>query len=101
MRADVQALNCDFYVLSGHKMFAPTGIGVVYGKSEALDVTPPWQGGGSMIQDVTFEKTVYSAPPAKFEAGTGNIADAVGLALPSTIWTASAWRISPATKPNF
>ena len=67
MRADVQALNCDFYVLSGHKMFAPTGIGVVYGKSEILDVTPPWQGGGSMIQDVTFEKTVYSAPPAKFE----------------------------------
>jgi cysteine desulfurase/selenocysteine lyase len=79
MRADVQALDCDFCVLSGHKMFAPTGIGVVYGKSEILDVTPPWQGGGSMIQDVTFEKTVYSAPPAKFEAGTGNIADAVGL----------------------
>jgi len=79
MRADVQALDCDFYVLSGHKMFAPTGIGVVYGKSEILDVTPPWQGGGSMIQDVTFEKTVYSPPPARFEAGTGNIADAVGL----------------------
>ena len=79
MRADVQALDCDFYVLSGHKMFAPTGIGAVYGKSEILDVTPPWQGGGGMIQDVTFEKTVYSAPPAKFEAGTGNIADAVGL----------------------
>jgi cysteine desulfurase/selenocysteine lyase len=79
MRADVQALNCDFYVLSGHKMFAPTGIGVVYGKSEVLDVTPPWQGGGNMIQDVTFEKTIYSAPPTRFEAGTGNIADAVGL----------------------
>jgi cysteine desulfurase/selenocysteine lyase len=79
MRADVQALNCDFYVLSGHKMFAPTGIGAVYGKSEILDVTPPWQGGGSMIQDVTFEKTVYSPPPARFEAGTGNIAGAVGL----------------------
>jgi cysteine desulfurase/selenocysteine lyase len=79
MRADVQALNCDFYVLSGHKMFAPTGIGAVYGKSEILDVTPPWQGGGSMILDVTFEKTVYSPPPARFEAGTGNIADAVGL----------------------
>lgn len=79
MRADVQALNCDFYVLSGHKMFAPTGIGAVYGKSEILDVTPPWQGGGSMIQDVTFEKTVYNPPPARFEAGTGNIADAVGL----------------------
>jgi len=79
MRTDVQALNCDFYVLSGHKMFAPTGIGAVYGKSEILDVTPPWQGGGNMIQDVTFEKTVYSLPPARFEAGTGNIADAVGL----------------------
>jgi|SRR5579871_4663279 len=79
MKADVQALDCDFYVLSGHKMFAPTGIGVVYGKSEILEVTPPWQGGGNMIQDVTFEKTVYKVPPARFEAGTGNIADAVGL----------------------
>jgi cysteine desulfurase/selenocysteine lyase len=76
---NVQALNCDFYVLSGHKMFAPTGIGVVYGSSEVLDSTPPWQGGGLMIQDVTFEKTVYQAPPQRFEAGTGNIADAVGL----------------------
>src|SRR5271165_3904153 len=79
MRVDVQALNCDFYVFSGHKMFAPTGIGVVYGKSEVLDNTPPWQGGGSMIQDVTFEKTLYQPPPQRFEAGTGNIADAVGL----------------------
>ncbi len=79
MRVDVQALDCDFFVLSGHKMFAPTGIGAVYGKSEILDVTPPWQGGGSMIQDVTFEKTIYNVPPARFEAGTGNIADAVGL----------------------
>ena len=79
MRVDVQTLDCDFYVLSGHKMFAPTGIGVVYGKSEILDVTRPWQGGGNMIQDVTFEKTTYNPPPARFEAGTGNIADAVGL----------------------
>ena len=79
MRVDVQALSCDFYVFSGHKMFAPTGIGVVYGKSEVLDNTPPWQGGGSMIQDVTFEKTLYQPPPQRFEAGTGNIADAVGL----------------------
>ncbi|HMK28292.1 MAG TPA: family 2A encapsulin nanocompartment cargo protein cysteine desulfurase [Terriglobales bacterium] len=79
MPIDVQALNCDFFVLSGHKMFAPTGIGAVYGKSEVLDTTPPWQGGGSMIQDVTFEKTVYQIPPQRFEAGTGNIADAVGL----------------------
>jgi cysteine desulfurase / selenocysteine lyase len=79
MRADVQALNCDFYVLSGHKMFAPTGIGALYGKSEVLEVMPPWQGGGSMIKDVTFERSTYQEPPARFEAGTGNIADAVGL----------------------
>jgi cysteine desulfurase / selenocysteine lyase len=79
MHVDVQALNCDFYVFSGHKVFAPTGIGVVYGKSEVLDSTPPWQGGGNMIQDVTFEKTLYQSPPQRFEAGTGSIADAVGL----------------------
>jgi cysteine desulfurase / selenocysteine lyase len=79
MRVDVQAIDCDFYVFSGHKVFAPTGIGVVYGKSEVLDQMPPWQGGGNMIQDVTFEKTLYQPPPQRFEAGTGNIADAVGL----------------------
>jgi cysteine desulfurase / selenocysteine lyase len=76
---DVQLADCDFFVFSGHKVFAPTGIGAVYGKLDVLEHTPPWQGGGSMITDVTFEKTVYSAPPARFEAGTGNIADAVGL----------------------
>jgi cysteine desulfurase/selenocysteine lyase len=79
MRVDVQSLDCDFFVLSGHKVFAPTGIGVVYGKSEVLERMPPWQGGGNMIQDVTFEKTLYQQPPQRFEAGTGNIADAVGL----------------------
>ena len=79
MRVDVQAIDCDFYVFSGHKVFAPTGIGVVYGKSEVLDQMPPWQGGGNMIQDVTFEKTLYQPPPQRFEAGSGNIADAVGL----------------------
>jgi cysteine desulfurase/selenocysteine lyase len=79
MRVDVQALNCDFFVFSGHKVFAPTGIGVVYGKPEVLEYMPPWQGGGNMIQDVTFEKTLYQEPPQRFEAGTGNIADAVGL----------------------
>ena len=79
MRIDVQALDCDFYVFSGHKVFAPTGIGVVYGKLDVLDNTPPWQGGGNMIVDVTFEKTTYQTPPGRFEAGTGNIADAVGL----------------------
>ena len=79
MRTDVQALDCDFYVFSGHKVFGPTGIGVVYGKLDVLEHTPPWQGGGNMIVDVTFEKTVYQSAPARFEAGTGNIADAVGL----------------------
>jgi cysteine desulfurase / selenocysteine lyase len=78
-RADVQVLDCEFYVFSGHKVFAPTGIGVVYGKSAILEHMPPWQGGGNMIQDVTFEKTLYQAAPNRFEAGTGNIADAVGL----------------------
>ena len=79
IRTDVQALDCDFYAFSGHKIFAPTGIGVLYGKPDAFEESPPWQGGGSMIVDVTFEKTVYQTPPARFEAGTGNIADAVGL----------------------
>ncbi|XXX71520.1 family 2A encapsulin nanocompartment cargo protein cysteine desulfurase [Sorangium sp. So ce128] len=79
MRADVQLLDCDFYVFSGHKVFGPTGIGAVFGKSEVLDAMPPWQGGGNMIADVTFERTIYHPPPARFEAGTGNIADAVGL----------------------
>lgn len=79
MPTDVQAFDCDFYVFSGHKMFAPTGIGVVYGKTDALENSPPWQGGGNMIQDVTFEKTTYQPPPGRFEAGTGNIADAIGL----------------------
>jgi cysteine desulfurase/selenocysteine lyase len=79
LKIDVQAFDCDFFVFSGHKVFAPTGIGAVYGKPEVLDATPPWQGGGNMIADVTFEKTVYQAPPNRFEAGTGSIADAVGL----------------------
>jgi cysteine desulfurase/selenocysteine lyase len=79
MRVDVQEYDCDFYVFSGHKVFAPTGIGVVYGKADVLDAMPPWQGGGNMITDVTFEKTQYQTPPGRFEAGTGSIADAVGL----------------------
>jgi cysteine desulfurase/selenocysteine lyase len=79
MRVDVQAIDCDFYVFSGHKVFGPTGIGAVYGKLDVLDHMPPWQGGGNMIVDVTFEKTTYHVAPARFEAGTGNIADAVGL----------------------
>jgi cysteine desulfurase/selenocysteine lyase len=79
MGVDVQALDCDFYVFSGHKVFAPTGIGAVYGKRDVLEQMPPWQGGGNMIQDVTFERTTYQPPPFRFEAGTGNIADAAGL----------------------
>ncbi|MFM8464085.1 MAG: aminotransferase class V-fold PLP-dependent enzyme, partial [Burkholderiaceae bacterium] len=67
------------YVFSGHKVFGPTGIGAVYGKLDLLNQLPPWQGGGNMIVDVTFERTIYHNAPARFEAGTGNIADAVGL----------------------
>ncbi len=79
LAVDVQALGADFFVFSGHKVFGPTGIGVVYGKKAVLEQTPPWQGGGNMIADVTFERTVFQGVPARFEAGTGNIADAVGL----------------------
>jgi len=79
LRADVQALGVDWFVFSGHKVFGPTGIGVLYGREDLLNATDPWQGGGNMIADVSFEKTVYQAAPSRFEAGTGNIADAVGL----------------------
>ncbi len=79
MPIDVQALGADFFVLSGHKIFGPTGIGILYGRAQVLEQMPPWQGGGNMIEDVTFESTRYQGPPARFEAGTGNIADAVGL----------------------
>ena len=76
---DVRRIGCDFYVFSGHKIFGPTGIGAVYMTKEAQGSLPPWQGGGNMIKDVTFARTIYSEPPAKFEAGTPNIADAIGL----------------------
>ena len=76
---DVQALDPDWFVFSGHKVFAPTGIGALYGKEDLLNATQPWQGGGNMIADVTFEHTKYHNAPTRFEAGTGNIADAVGL----------------------
>jgi cysteine desulfurase/selenocysteine lyase len=79
LRVDMHALDADFFVFSGHKIFGPTGIGVLYGKRAILEAMPPWQGGGNMISDVTFEHTVYQGPPTRFEAGTGNIADAVGL----------------------
>lgn len=76
---DVQELDCDYFVFSGHKIYGPSGIGVVYGKKEALEMLPPWQGGGNMIKDVTIERTIFNDPPARFEAGTPNVADAIGL----------------------
>jgi cysteine desulfurase/selenocysteine lyase len=79
MKVNVRELDCDFYALSGHKMFGPTGIGILYGKRDLLKEMPPYQGGGDMIASVTFEKTTYNTLPYKFEAGTPNIADAIGL----------------------
>jgi cysteine desulfurase / selenocysteine lyase len=79
MKVDVQALDCDFYTFSGHKVYGPTGIGVLYGKSALLDAMPPYQGGGDMISSVTFEKTTYNKLPYKFEAGTPDIAGVIGL----------------------
>ncbi|HUG98281.1 MAG TPA: cysteine desulfurase [Gammaproteobacteria bacterium] len=79
MRVDVQALDCDFYAFSAHKMFGPTGIGVLWGREELLSAMPPWQGGGDMILSVSFEKTTYNELPWKFEAGTPHIAGAIGL----------------------
>jgi cysteine desulfurase / selenocysteine lyase len=79
MKVDVRSLGCDFYVFSGHKVFGPTGIGVLYGRKQLLEDMPPWQGGGDMIRSVTFEKTTYNDLPYKFEAGTPNIAGVIGL----------------------
>jgi cysteine desulfurase/selenocysteine lyase len=77
---DVRALDCDFYAFAGHKLYGPTGIGVLYARAEILAAMPPWQGGGEMIRTVTFEHTEFADPPARFEAGTPNIVGAVGLA---------------------
>jgi cysteine desulfurase / selenocysteine lyase len=79
LSVDVQALGCDFYAFSGHKLFGPTGIGVLYGREALLEQMPPWQGGGDMILSVAFDKTTYNALPYKFEAGTPNISGAIGL----------------------
>ena len=79
IKIDVQALDCDFYTLSSHKLFGPTGVGVLYGKAALLEAMPPYQGGGDMISSVTFEKTLYNVIPYKFEAGTPNIAGVIGL----------------------
>jgi len=78
-KVDVQDLDCDFYVFSGHKLYGPTGIGILYGKADLLEAMPPYQGGGEMIRSVTFEKTLYNVLPHKFEAGTPNIAGSIGL----------------------
>ncbi|MFZ2490018.1 MAG: cysteine desulfurase [Thermoanaerobaculia bacterium] len=80
MRVDVQDLGCDFYAFSGHKVYGPTGIGVLYGREALLDAMPPWQGGGDMILSVTYEKTTYNALPYKFEAGTPHMEGVIGLA---------------------
>jgi cysteine desulfurase/selenocysteine lyase len=79
-RVDVQQLDCDFYAFSGHKIYAPTGIGVLYGREALLAAMPPWQGGGDMILTVAIERSTYNELPWKFEAGTPNISGAVGLA---------------------
>ena len=79
MAVDVRAIDCDFYVFSGHKVYAPTGIGILYGKAELLEAMPPYQGGGDMISSVTFEKTLYNRLPHKFEAGTPHVSGTIGL----------------------
>jgi cysteine desulfurase/selenocysteine lyase len=79
LQVDVQDLDCDFYAFSGHKMYGPTGIGILYGKRRMLEAMPPYQGGGDMISSVTFEKTTYNSLPHKFEAGTPDISGAIGL----------------------
>ncbi len=91
MPVDVRALDCDFYAFSGHKMYGPTGIGVLYGKRDLLEALPPWQGGGEMIEHVSIEKTTYNQLPYKFEAGTPNIAGAIGLAAAMDYLTALDW----------
>jgi len=79
-QVDVRALDCDFYCFSGHKLYGPTGIGVLYGREALLEAMPPWQGGGDMIRSVTFERSTWNDLPHKFEAGTPNISGAIGLA---------------------
>jgi cysteine desulfurase/selenocysteine lyase len=93
MKIDVRDLDCDFYALSSHKMFGPTGIGVLYGKSSTLESMPPYQGGGEMIRSVTFEKTDFNDIPYKFEAGTPHIAGAIGLAAAIDYLNALDWEL--------
>jgi len=92
LRVDVQDLGCDFYAFSGHKMFGPTGVGVLYGRSDLLDKMPPYQGGGDMISLVTFEKTHYNVLPYKFEAGTPHISGGIGLGAAIDYLAALDWQ---------
>jgi cysteine desulfurase / selenocysteine lyase len=91
MPIDVRDLNCDFYAFSGHKAFGPTGIGVLYGRRELIEAMPPWQGGGEMIKNVTFEKTLYNDVPYKFEAGTPHIEGVIGLGAAIDWMNAQDW----------
>ena len=91
MRVDVRELDCDFYAFSGHKAYGPTGIGVLYGRAALLEEMPPYQGGGDMIRSVTFEETTYAPPPARFEAGTPNIAGVIGLGAAVDYLSALDW----------
>jgi len=96
-KIDVQDMDCDFFVFSGHKIYGPSGIGVVYGKKEALAMLPPWQGGGNMIKDVTIERTEFNEPPARFEAGTPTLPTPLGWAMRSILSTAWAFTTLSAT----
>ncbi len=91
LRVDVRALDCDFYVASAHKMYGPTGVGFVYGRADLLEAMPPWQGGGGMIQSVTFEATTYAPVPARFEAGTPPIIQTIGLGAAVSYLRALDW----------
>jgi cysteine desulfurase/selenocysteine lyase len=91
LAVDVREIGCDFYTVSGHKVFGPTGVGLLYGRLDLLEAMAPYQGGGDMIRSVSFERTTYAAPPAKFEAGTPNIAGAIGLATAIEYLTQFSW----------
>ena len=91
LKIDVQDINCDFFAFSGHKIYGPTGIGILYGKKELLEQMPPYQGGGDMIQTVTFEKTMFQPPPLRFEAGTPMIAEVIGLGAALNYLQTQAW----------
>ena len=92
MPIDVQVIDCDFYCFSAHKLYGPTGVGVLYGKRELLEAMPPWRGGGEMIKSVSFEKTTYNELPHKFEAGTPHIAGVIGFGAAIEFAQSLSWR---------